>query len=125
MPLYCGGFRLPPRSVGIPVGRSEPLHDGARGWQVERDNLSSPLPHLATSQWNLNFALLPLISQWEFTHNRTAAIAALPLIAAATDWWACYLTRVPANGSYIYHDNNTFLPDNEHENQADADPQVG
>ena len=85
----------------------------------------APLPRLATSQWNLNFALLPLISQWEFTHNRTAAIAALPLIAAATDWWACYLTKVSANGSYFYHDNNTFLPDNEHENQADADPQVG
>ena len=45
-------------------------------------------------QWNLNFALLPLISQWEFTRNLTAAAAALPMLQGATDWWACYLEKV-------------------------------
>jgi hypothetical protein len=44
--------------------------------------------------WNLNFALLPLISQWEFTRNLTAAAEVLPLFAGATDWWACYLVKV-------------------------------
>ena len=73
-------------------------------------------------QWNMAFALLPLASQWEFTHNVTAAKAALPLFLGCMQWWACYLNKT-AGG--VYRDNNAHLPDAEHEGQLVADPIIG
>ena len=72
--------------------------------------------------WNLFFALLPIFSEWEFTHNETSARAAWPLIAGAVDWLGCFLAR-DANGTL--HDTNPTNPDAEHEGQLVRDPQIG
>ena len=73
--------------------------------------------------WNLNFALLPLISQWEFTQDLAAARAALPLLEGASAWWGCFLAEDPATG--LLHDANAANPDAQHEGQLVADPQIG
>ena len=73
--------------------------------------------------WNLNFALLPVISQWEYTQDLEAARAALPLLEGATAWWACFLARNASTG--LLHDANPFNPDAQHEGQLVSDPQIG
>lgn len=76
--------------------------------------------------WNLAFALLPIASQWEFTHNVTAAAAVYELMAGHMDWWACYLHRTQTSGGgYEYRDTNLFNPDAEHEGQLVPDPMIG
>ena len=73
--------------------------------------------------WNLGFALLPLVSEFEFTQNLTAARAALPLFQGATEWWRCFLARDNATG--LLHDTNAHNPDAQHEGQLVPDPQIG
>ena len=73
--------------------------------------------------WNLNFGLLPLISQWEFTQDLASARAALPLLEGATAWWSCFLSADNATG--LLHDLNAHNPDAEHEGQLVPDPQIG
>jgi hypothetical protein len=70
--------------------------------------------------WNLAFAVLPLISQWEYTRNATAAAQSLlPLLEGSTAWWACFLyNATQPDGSYVLHDVNARNPDAEHEGQV-------
>ena len=73
-------------------------------------------------KWNLPFALLPMISQWEFTHDAAAAAALFPLLSGNVDWLGCYLAR---DGAGLLHDSNARNPDAEHEGQLVPDPQIG
>ena len=79
--------------------------------------------------WNGLFASLLFINHWEYTRNVTwASTQAYPLLDGLNAWWSCFLEKVPdrTNASaYVYHDTSTVDPDNEHENQAVPDPQIG
>lgn len=85
-------------------------------WGYQSDDQSTYM------QWNLAFSLLPIMSQWEYTHNATAALTALPLLQGNLDWWGCYLVR---GEDGRLHDNSTRNGDEEHENQRVADPIIG
>ena len=73
--------------------------------------------------WNLPFAIIPILSQWEFIHDVEAASNAWPLIVGAVDWLGCFLQRNNVTG--LLHDWNEFNPDEEHETQIVVDPQIG
>ncbi len=85
-------------------------------WGAQSDDTSVYM------KWNLPYAVLPMISQWEFTHDAAAAAALLPLLAGAVDWLGCYLAR---DGAGLLHDTNPHNPDAEHEGQLVPDPQIG
>jgi hypothetical protein len=85
-------------------------------WGFQSDDLTIYM------HWNLNFALLPLVSQWEYTRNATAAAAVLPLFDGAMQWWSCFLGNA-SDGTLV--DVNAGNPDAEHEGQLVPNPQIG
>jgi hypothetical protein len=76
---------------------------------------------------NGNFAALLFINHWEYTQNLTFAREQVyPLLEGLNAWWGCFLDKVPTpGGGYVYADTSTADPDNEHENQLCANPQIG
>ena len=85
-------------------------------WGAQSDDTSVYM------KWNLPFALQPMLSQYEFTHDAAAARALLPLLAGHVEWLGCYLSRDAAG---LLHDANARNPDAEHEGQLVGDPQIG
>lgn len=77
--------------------------------------------------WNGNFAALLFINSWEYTQNLTFAREQVyPLLEGLNAWWGCFLTKTPLpGGGYVYNDASIKDPDNEHENQVCANPQIG
>ena len=79
--------------------------------------------------WNGNFGSLLFINHWEYTQNKTFAKEyAYPLLEGLNAWWGCFLRKVPrsgAPGGYVYTDDSSSDPDNEHENQKVPNPQIG
>lgn len=86
-------------------------------WGLQSDDQSVYM------HWNLPFGLLPVLNQWEFTHDVEAARTAWPLISGAVDWLGCFLQRNASTGAL--HDVNAFNGDAEHEGQIVPDPQIG
>lgn len=67
------------------------------------------------------------INHWEYTQNLTFAREQVyPLLEGLNAWWGCFLVKIPLpDGGYVYGDTSTADPDNEHENQVCANPQIG
>jgi len=77
--------------------------------------------------WNLAYALLPLVTQWTFTHNLTAARLALPLFEGTTDLLSSILQKLPSNATpagYAYHDANPLNLDSAGEGPGVPNPQI-
>ena len=69
------------------------------------------------------------VNHWEYTQNKTFAKEfAYPLLEGLNAWWGCFLKKVAragATGGYVYTDDSSGDPDNEHENQKVPNPQIG
>ena len=86
---------------------------------------AEPLPNPPSTymHWNGNFAALPFINKWEYTRNVTWAMrVAYPLLDGLNAWWSAYLVKA-ADG--VYRDFRSQDPDEQHEGQRDANPQIG